>query len=54
MIPIAGERCRTPKPDESGPTSRLSRIREQLGSGYYDSPAIIHETARRILRSGDL
>lgn len=54
MIPRVGERRRTPKPDESSATSRLARIRERLRGGYYNSPAIIHEVARRILLSGDL
>jgi hypothetical protein len=54
MIPIAGERRRTPKPDETSATNRLAGIRERLRGGYYDSPSIIHEVARRILLSGDL
>ena len=54
MIPRVGDRGRTAKPDENNATSRLARIRERLRCGYYDSPAIVHEVARRILLSGDL
>ena len=54
MIPSLGGRRRTPEPEETSATSRLARIRERLQDGYYDSPSIIHEVARRILRSGDL
>ena len=49
-----GDHCSTCKPDEPGNGSRLTRIRERLRAGDYDSPAIIAEVARRILISGDL
>jgi hypothetical protein len=54
MIRRVGERRRTGKPDENSADSSLARIRERLRDGYYDSPSIIHEVARRILGSGDL
>ena len=54
MIRRVGGRRRTRKPDPNSDVSRLARIRERVRAGYYDSPSIIHEVARRILMSGDL
>jgi hypothetical protein len=54
MIPRVVGRRRTTRPHQNSDDSRLTRVRERLRAGYYDSPSIIHEVARRILLSGDL
>ena len=33
---------------------RLQQIESRIANGHYDDPSVAHETARRLLASGDL
>ncbi len=40
--------------EQSLSPERLEQIESRIASGYYDDPSVAHETARRLLASGDL